>query len=403
MPEFLYQAKQGPEKLIEGVIEAPTESDAIEKISQQGYVPVHIALREKVPTAAAPAKIGRRPRGKLNLYLFSAHLARMIKSGVPILKGMVLLAGQEKDRGLRAVLSAVEREMREGKSLSGALQLHPNVFSPMYVAVVRAGEMGGGLQEALLQMAAYYKKQQELGSKVRRALAYPIVLLAAGVLSIFFVLTFLVPRLQKMFTEMGRDLPFPTRVVLQLGSFMHHYWIGVILVTAALFLFMPRLIKDRFGKNALDTLKLKTPVLGDLVRKIEFSRFCRMFALCLNNGISFHQSLREVIPAVDNAVIRGKLEECSQSVEKGSSFGQSLKKHAFFSELAVNLITLGEESGRVDETLTEIAELYEQEADETLLYLTTFLEPAMILVVGGIIGFIVMAVLLPIFEMNSSF
>ena len=403
MPEYHYQAKKGPDQLIEGVIEAPTEASAIERISQQGVVPVSLSLiREKItPDHAAPKPHSVRFKRSEN-FLFSRNLARLIRSGVPILKAIYLLMSQEKDHRIKEVLRSLEREIREGKTLSRAMEPYSQVFSPMYVSVIRAGEMSGRLQEALSQMAVYFKRQEELASKVRRALAYPMVLMVGGLASIFFVITFLVPRLGQVFTTIGHELPFPTRVILKLGSFMQHAWVVLIVVLGILIFLVPRFVRDRVGKQAFDALKLKVPLLGDLIIKVEFARFGRMLGLCFSSGISFVEALRVVIPAVENVIIRNALEDCALSVEKGSSFGQALKRNPLFPDLAINLISVGEESGKVQETLVEMADIYEQETDELLMYLTTFLEPFMILFVGLIIGFIVVAVLLPIFEMNAT-
>ncbi len=408
MPEYGYQAKEGPEKMIEGVIEAATENAAIEKISQSGFVPVRIWLHEKgknTPrTSAAPVPAGAlRRQSAAWVYLFSGHLARLVKAGVPILKAIHLLSSHEKDAKVREALQVIEREIREGKTLAGAMEIYPAMFSPMYVSVVRAGEATGSLHQSLLRMSVYYKKQDELVSKVRRAMAYPAVLACAGVASIIFIITFLVPRLEKVFADIGHELPLPTRIVLGFGLFMQHFWYLALLAAALLFVFLPRVLKDRIGKSSWDAMKLKIPFFGKLIVKIEFARFSRTLSLCVSNGLSFLDALRVAIPAAENLSIRSALEDCYQSVEKGSSFGSALKKNAFFSELTSNLISVGEESGRVEETLAEIADVYEQEVDEFLLYSTTFLEPLMILVVGGIIGFIMMAVLLPIFEMNAGF
>ena len=402
MPEYRYQAKQGPEKLIEGVIEAASETAAIEKISQQGYVPVMISLENKIKKEAAGPRSGAKADSQ-KVYLFSNSLARLLKSGVPVLKAVYFLALQEKDHEFRAVLETVERHIREGQTLSKAMSAFPRAFSPMVISVLRSGEMSGKMQEALIQLVEHFKKQREFSSKVRKALAYPIVLVTAGILSIFFVITFLVPKLQKVFMDMGQALPLPTRIVLGLGAMMQRYGLVFVAVLGFLVFFVPGFLKSRVGKYSTDAFKLKMPFVGDLIQKIEFARFSRMLSLCLASGIPFVNALHEVIPSVGNAVIRNKLEECRQIVENGGSFAQAIKKHEFFSSMAVNLIAVGEESGRIEETLVDIAEIYEQETDERLMVLTTLLEPLMILFIGGIIGFIVMAVLLPVFEINAAF
>ncbi len=403
MPEYRYRAKEGPEKMVEGLVEAPTEMAALEKISARGYVPVKIWIDEKETAKPSIRAATTRRQSNSWVFLFSNHLARLVKAGVPILKAMQLLSTHEKDRGVRASLESIEREIREGKTLARAMENCPGLFPSMYVSVIRAGEAGGNLHQALLRMAVYFKKQDELSSKVRRAMAYPAVLAFAGLGSVLFIITFLVPRLEKVFAGIGRELPLVTRMVLNLGSFMQHYGIYITALLFILFFFLPRLLRERLGRERLDSIKLKIPFFGSLTVKIEFSRFSRTLNLCFSNGLSLLDAMRISIPAVGNSAVRKALEECYQSVEKGGSFGAALKKHALFSDLTSSLISVGEESGRVEETLIEIADVYDQEVDDLLIYATTFLEPIMILLVGGIIGFIVMAVLLPIFEMNAVF
>lgn len=401
MSEYRFQAKEGPEKIIEGVVEASTESAAVEKISQRGYVPVRVYLNEK--NGPAPRVSGFRPRGNMKMFLFSNHLARLIKTGVPILKAIHLLAANEKDPGWKSVLDALESEIREGKTLSRAMEYYPGMFPPVYVSVVRAGEMSGSLREALARMAVYYKKKEEIASKIRRAMAYPAVLAAAGISSIFFIITFLVPRLEKVFAGIGHDLPMPTRFVIGLGAWMNRYWIFIVLAAVILIFFIPWFFGQKVRQSHLDAMKLRIPFFGNFLVKIEFARFCRVLELCSANGLSFLTALGVAIPAVGNVRIRQSLQECRSSVEKGSSFGAALKKYVYFSDLTAHLISVGEESGKLEETLIEIADVYEQETDEFLIYSTTFLEPMMILFVGGIIAFIVMAVLLPVFEINAGF
>lgn len=403
MPRFRYLAKEGPEKMIEGVVEALSESAAVEKISRQGFVPVRISPADEAPASARAVESAPvRAAGPSRLRFFSGHLSRLLKGGVPILKALRLLAVQEKDPSLRAVLGRIEKSVHEGQALSAAMEGFPGVFPHLFVSVVRAGEAGGALPAALERLSSYYRKEEDLASKVRRAMAYPAVLVAAGFLSVVFILVFLVPRLRGVFEGMT-DLPLPTRIVMGLGEWMHDFWFVALGAAAVLFVLLPRAVAATAGRRTIDAWKLKAPYLGGLAFKIEFARFSRLLELCCGNGLPFVRALRISTPAVENVVLRSALEDCRAAVERGETFAQALKKHPYFPAMTIALIGVGEESGRIEEALSEIADVYERETDEHLVYSTTFLEPAMILFVGGVIGFIVMAVLLPVFEMNAVF
>lgn len=417
VPDFEYRAKDGPERLIEGVIQAASEMDAVERISQMGYVPVSVRPRsgaaaraEMTPAAASgPAVTGSGVIGRwtgssdVTLALFSRHLSSLIKSGVPILRGLTLLSEQERSASFRVVLESLAEQIKRGSTLSGALKRHPQVFAPTYIAMVEAGEGSGSLQEALSRIAVYLRKQAELRSKVRRSLAYPLFLSGAGAASVVFLLAFVVPRLSGLFSTMEGRLPMPTRVILAAGGFMEKTWLPALIVLALAIAVLPRFMPRILPAGVFDAFRLKVPVVGDIAFKADAARFCRTLEMSLSNGIAFIEALRVAVPTVRNTLLRTALEDVEVRIKKGESFGRGLRASGLFPAFLSNLVSIGEESGRLDEVLGEIADVYEQDLDEKSALLTTLLEPAMILVVGSIIAFIVMGILLPIFEMNSSF
>lgn len=418
MPDFEYRAKDGPERLIEGVIQAASEMDAVERISQMGYLPVSVRPRSAAaartdaavqavsrPSTASTADLVGRWSGStdITLALFSRHLASLIKSGVPILRGLTLLSEQERSASFRVVLEALAEQIKRGSTLSGALKRHPQVFAPTYIAMVEAGEGSGSLQEALSRISVYLRKQSELRSKVRRSLAYPLFLSGAGAASIVFLLAFVVPRLSGLFSTLQGRLPMPTRVILAAGDVMEKAWLPAVIALALAAVVLPRFMPRLLPAGALDGVWLKVPVVGDIAFKADAARFCRTLEMSLSNGIAFIEALRVAVPTVRNTLLRAALEDVEVRIKKGESFGRGLRSSGLFPAFLSNLVSIGEESGRLDEVLGEIAEVYEQDLDEKSSFLTTLLEPAMILVVGSIIAFIVMGILLPIFEMNSNF
>lgn len=418
MPDFEYRAKDGPERLIEDVIQAASEMDAVERISRMGYVPISVRLRSSAQAradAAASAAVRSGVSGgvaglgrwsgssDITLALFSRHLSSLIKSGVPVLRGLTILSEQERSASFRAVLDALIEQIKRGSTLSGALKRHPQVFASTYIAMVEAGEGSGSLQETLYRVAAYLRKQSELRSKIRRSLAYPLFLSAAGAASVVFLLAFVVPRLSGLFSTMQDRLPMPTRVILALGGIMEKAWLSAVIAVVLGCVMLPRVLPRILPAGTFDALWLKIPVIGDIVFKADAARFCRTLEMSLSNGISFVEALRVAVPTARNRLLRAALEDVEVRIKKGESFGRGLRFSGMFPAFLSNLVSIGEESGRLDEVLGEIADVYEQDLDEKSSFLTTLLEPVMILVVGSVIAFIVMGILLPIYEMNSSF
>lgn len=406
MPSFQYRAKDGPERLVEGTIDAVSEPAAIEKISQLGLVPIHVR-----PAGSSPAS-SRKEKGEplvlstkrlrtRQTMSFSRHLASLLKSGVPILKAIWVLNDQEKDPSFKKALNVVSDRIKEGKTLSEAIESSPEFFSPMYSAIIRAGESGGGLQEALARMAEYLKKQDSLTSKIRRAMAYPMLLGVAGLGTVFFVITFVVPKLAKIFADLHQELPLATRIVMSAGQFMQHYWIFVLVGLFLLVIGIPAFLRKYFGADFFDSIALSTPFMRKFAFKRDFSAFSRTLEMAISHGLPFLEALRVSIPVVKNRIIAADLAECRERVTKGDSFGASLKQYPYFPHFVTNLISIGEESGRLQEVLNELSDTYEQEIDDSFAVFTTLLEPAMILLVGSLVGFIVIAMLLPIFEMNA--
>ena len=404
MPNFQYKAKQGPEKLLEGVIEAPNETVAIERISQQGLVPISVTPYQSTPEVkTSHVVLTSTRRRNLEVAAFSRHLASLLRSGVPVFKALHTLADQEKDGGFKRILKAFCEDISKGRTLSQSMERYPGHFSRMYVAILKAGEASGTLQESLVRMATHLKKDEDLRSKVKRALAYPVFLGTAGAATIFFIMAFMIPKLTGLFGDIGEDLPLATRWVMGASQGIQQNWPVLLILLISSFYLIPKIFYRYIGKAFLDGLLLRLPFVGELVMKIEFSRFARTLELSLSNGLGFLQALRTAIPSIDNQVLRTSIEDCYRSVEKGSSFGSALKKKPYFSQLIAGLVAIGEESGRLAEVMSEISDTYDSEVDDLVGYLTTLLEPAMILVIGGIVGFIVMAMLLPVFEMNLAF
>ncbi|MBI2871031.1 MAG: type II secretion system F family protein [Candidatus Omnitrophica bacterium] len=402
MPLFKYIAKKGPDEIVEDTIEAQSKDDAVRKINDWGYLAtriVEVAPGKEKAAAAAVSLSTARISGR-DLTILTRQLAALLKSGVPILQSLQILSEQTEGRAQKAMLTDIAVGVREGKPFSAALQKYPRVFVPLYVSMVRAGEDSGNLHQMLFKVSDYREKQEQAVAKIRSALAYPALMFVTGVATIVFMLTFVLPRMTGIFTGMGQDLPLATRIVLKISTFMSDWWYAVLLGLAILTVLMRQMGRTHAQRKALSRLLLNLPLIGDFERWANLSRFSRTLELLIRSGIPVLQAISLSLPVLQNEVIKEELARCHQKLEGGGSLGQSLKQGKVFPPFMTNLVAVGEESGRLDEVLAEIASVYERDVEEALKVMTTLFEPLMILLMGGVVGFIVVAMLLPVFEMN---
>jgi len=400
MPIYLYRAKKGPDEVIEGKIEAPDEKEALEKISQLGYIPTKLEVyagHVKKTSLSKPLRFKIKYR---QITIFSRRLASLLKSGVPILSSLAILQEQSEDPHLKYILSDIYNSIKEGTSFSESLKKYPKVFSPLYIALVKTGEDSGALAEALLRIADYRQKEEEFLSKFRTALIYPLFMILVGIGTVIFMLVFVLPKISQIFINLKQKLPLPTRLVLVISAFLKDKILAIIFI-ALLFIFIfLRYLKTEKGRKNYDAFKLRIFFLGNFILKTELARFSRTLSLLIKNGISVIRAIELSIPVLENEILKDCFSNSLSQLKQGGSFGKSLKEYKIIPLFMSNLISVGEESGKLAEALEEVAFSYEKDTQDTIAIFTTLLEPLLILVIGGIIGFVVIAMLLPIFEMN---
>lgn len=404
MAIYKYRAKKGLEHVVDGKIEAQSEKDAIEKIHQMGCIPLHIeeCLRSE-PKTQASSSLGARMFGRIpqsEITLFSRSLASLLRAGVPILKAISIISEQSENANLKVMLYNIYNTVKDGSRFSSALMKYPKAFSYLYVAIINAGEDSGSLPDALLRIAEYRAKQEDMLSRIRMALAYPVLMAVVGIATVVFMLTFVVPRLTNIFTSIGQALPMPTRILISVSAGLRQSWPWIILSLAIAILSVRKQLNTQNGRMFFSAFKLRFPVFGRFVFKSELARFSRTLELLIRNGIPILKAIDIAIPVLENELIKNQLRRSYKDLEQGGSFGKSLKESKLIPLFVTNLIIVGEESGRLDEALSEVANIYERETDETTKVMTNLLEPLMILITGLIVGFIVIAMLLPIFEIN---
>ena len=398
---YKYKAKKGPEEIVEGTLNAVGQKEALIQLEEMELVPISVdvfdpSLEEKTPIVA-----GKAPRVKsAHITIFSRQMASLLRSGVPILGAIEIIREQTESAGLKIILKDAYNGIKEGSTFSSMLERYPKSFPEIYVAMVRAGEDGGSLPAALLRLSDYRTRQEELLSRIKMAAAYPILMAVVGVGTVVFMLTFVMPRLMEVFSGLGQELPTPTRILVYISSALRKYWPLIVMGFSGLFLVLRQQARTVKGRIVMSTIKLQVPLLGSFTVRVELARFSRTLEVLLKNGISILKATDIAIPVMSNEILKAQIRKSYKALEAGDSFGRSLKGARFFPAFMSNLMMVGEESGKLDEALGEVADFYERETDEAIKVLSSLMEPIMILVIGGIVGFIVIAMMLPIFDIS---
>ncbi len=397
MTVFAYRARTPEGEILEDKTEGSDTMSVAMTLRQQGLLVIDV----KEQGVGQKDILEPFKKVKLSdLVVFTRQFATMINAGLPIVRCLYVLSEQTDNKKLKDVLEAVRRDVEAGLALSEALEKHPKVFGKLYTEMVRAGEIGGILDEVLLRVAAQLEKDQELRRKVKSAMAYPTVVLVLAILAASFMLIFIVPIFAKMFEDLGGTLPLPTRIAMGLSDILTSPF-GVLLYAGAgagVYLFL-RWRKTESGRKAVDPVMLKIPAkIGDVIHKVALARFARTLGTLSAAGVPILQALEITATSSGNWVLERALLKSRDSIREGIPIYKPLEGEAAFPPMVTRMIAVGEETGDVDGMLTKIAEFYESEVDAAVKALTSIIEPLMIVVVGGIVGGIIIAMYLPMFK-----
>lgn len=404
MPTFEYTAKRGPRDVVEGVVEAENRSGVLTYLAELGYVPVRIterAVEDASRQAAPPSPIRIRRVPAIHLTTFTRQFASLMRSYVPILRALRILEDQAKHPSFRHVLREVSEAVRQGQALSSGMAKFPGVFSPLYVNLIRSGEVSGALDTILDRLAQQVEQEEAMRTRVRMAFTYPTFVGVVGCGTIAFLMIFVMPRLSKLLAGLGDRLPLPTQILLAVSRVMSQWWFWAAVLGCGVALGFVARGLGSFGRLAVDRLVLRIPLLGTVVQQTEVARFARSFGLQLTHGISILQAIEVSVQVTHHRVIRSELARLSEGLRQGNTLSSCLKPLSIGTPFLVNTVAVGEEAGKVGEAMTEIAAYYERDSERILEAMATLLEPTLILVIGVVVGFIVFAVLLPIFEMST--
>jgi type IV pilus assembly protein PilC len=402
MPSFAYQAKDAAGKTVNGVIEAENERVLRAKLREMNYYVTGITQKSSsVMHTDLGALMGRfKGVGEQALVVFARQFATMINAGLAMVRCLDVLGVQTEDAQLKPIIVAVRREVEGGSTLAAALGKFPKVFSPLFVNMVRAGELGGILDDVLNRLAGFLEKDFNLKKKVKSAMTYPIVILVMAVAIVIFLVTFILPTFVQMFEQMNMKLPLPTQILIWFTISVRNPYIlfPTLIVLAIAAVIFNRYVSTPAGRRQFDAFKLKLPVFGMLIRKVAISRFCRTLGTLLQSGVPIMQALEIVGKASGNEVVAETVAKVRDSVREGESIAVPLQLSGMFPPLVTQMVAVGEETGNLDGMLSKIADFYDTEVDYMLASLTSLLEPLMILGMGFVVGFIVISVFLPLYQ-----
>ncbi len=400
MAKFFYKAKKGPKDLEQGSVEAESEAAAINKITQIGLYPISVTLEDETKvTQIKNLGFLNRIRSR-DLTTFTSQLSSLLESGLTLYRALTVLEQQTENKLLIKIIRDVSDQVKEGKSLSESLGRYPKVFNNMYTSVIRSGEISGALEKVLKRLSDYSEKQQDLLSRVRAALAYPILMAVVGAGTIIVLFTVVIPKLITLFQDMGQVLPLPTRILIAISNFFVSFWWMTLAILLFVFFALRRNLFTIKGKLAFDKLKLSLPVFGKFSKQVQIADLTRTLGTMLGNGVPILQAMSSVSQAINNAVLKQEVEQIAKEIKEGASLAAGISKSKYFPILVSNMVTIGEEGGRLEAALLKVAEAYEKETDQSIKILTSLIEPAMILFMGSIVGFIVISMLLPIFQIT---
>ncbi len=395
---FEYAVRDKTGQLVKGTIDAENQGQVVQKLKTMGYAPISISQ-----TGTGVKKElhipGFGPKVKLkDLAIMSRQFATMINSGLSLLRALTILAEQTESKLLASVLSEVRGDVETGQSLSTSLAKHPRVFPPIMINMCRAGEVGGFLDQVLLQIAENFEAEVKLRGKVKSAMTYPVVVFCMALLSVIGMLLFIVPIFANLFKDLGAQLPAPTRVLVSLSGFLKIGGPFLLVGLIAGAVVWRRIKHQENVRNVVDPWKLRAPVFGQLVQKLALSRFTRNLGTMLRSGVPILQALDIVADTSGNAVVAKAVRAVQLSVRQGDSLARPLEEHSVFPAMVVQMMAVGEDTGALDEMLIKISDFYDAEVEATTEALTSLIEPLMIAVIGGLIGAMIVALYMPIFS-----
>ncbi len=403
MATFAYTVKDAAGVLKKGTSEGETEAIVVRRLQEQGLTIVKIKAAKAAKAKSAGGGFGRV---KLtDLAIFCRQFSTMVDAGVSLVRCLTVLGEQSTNPKLRRIISDIEQEVQSGQTLSKAMAKYPGVFNTLFIGLIRAGEVGGALEESLQRLSGFLEKDLELRRKVKGAMTYPTIVMVVALGIVIGLVTFIVPKFLELFTDLGMkqdQMPGATVMLMTVSHFITGKWWMCVIIVIAFLVAFKMFVRTRIGRRVLDQVKLKAPVFGKLNHKVCLARFSRTLATLLTSGVPILSALETVAGTVANDVIGDAILEARSRIREGDRIGDPLQRSKLFPPMVVQMITIGEESGSLDAMLTKVADFYEDEVDAALESLTAAIEPLMIVVLGGMVGFIVISMFMPLLSIITN-
>jgi type IV pilus assembly protein PilC len=403
MPSYIYQAINEQGTVITGNIEADSSDNAALKLMEKGYIPSK--LREKrsvfmsdrllaVRQKMRPVKIG-------DLILFTKQFRSLFKAGVPIVRAFQVLEAQTQDRTLKYAIASMSQSIRQGSTLTVAMDKHEAIFSPLYRSMIKAGEISGTLPEALARLIYIIEHESKIKSDIKSALQYPILVTVALTVSFFVLLTFVVPKFASMFSRVGIDLPLPTRIAINLYQFLSNYWYLFIVGFVVSVVGLKMYFKTEKGQYVKDLLVLRLPILGPLFIKAAMSRFASIFGILQSSGVPVMSAMKVLSGVIGNAAISREFDHVREQMQEGRGIAVPLGSARFFTPMVVDMIAIGEETGNMEEMLKEVTVHYDDEVGYGVKRLSDLIGPVLVVGLAAVVGFFALAIFLPMWDLTK--
>lgn len=381
--------------MVEGLVEAADQKAAMARLRAQRMSVVEIKQQTKKSPFFKP-KVQTK-----DIVIFSRQLSTLVSAGIPIVQGLNILEAQAENPAFKAVVGALRTDIESGLSIADAMRKHPTAFTELYVSMVKAGEVGGILDTILERLSAYLESSEALKAKVKSAMMYPTVVGGVAFLITVFLIVFIIPVFKDIFSSFGAELPFPTMVIIKLSDFLRGNIVYILGGAGAAVWSLKRYIKTAKGREKLDDISLKLPVFGILLKKVAIAKFTRTLGTLIKSGVPILQGLETVAKTAGNKIIENAINKSRDSIKEGGRIADPLKKANIFPPMVIQMISVGEETGGLDNMLTKIADFYDQEVDTAVKGLTSMIEPLIMVVMGVVIGAIVIAMFMPMFSMGE--
>ncbi|MDP2638089.1 MAG: type II secretion system F family protein [Candidatus Levybacteria bacterium] len=400
--KLYYKAATEKGESIDGLIEATNPNEAAVYLRSKGLLPIKITKQEENSLLNLVPFFSKRVKGK-DVVSFTRQISAMLTSGLTLLRSLEILRNQISNQAFVEIIDGIIKDIQEGSSFSKAISKYPHVFSPVYVALIEASEGAGFLDKAFIRLADTLEKEQKLKSTVKSALTYPIIVVAIMVVVASIMLIFVIPQISALYKSLNVSLPLPTLILIQMSNFLVTFWFIPLVLSIALVFGYKRWYKTVEGRLTIDSIMLKVPIFGNLTKRTILAELSRTLGILLSSGTLVVEALNKTSNITGNVNYKNAIDDITKRVEKGVSIGDAMSLHYLFPPNLVELIKIGEQTGKLDETLVKASEYFEDQVDQTVKTLSTALEPIILVVLGIGVAFLVFSIITPIYQITNSF